>query len=180
LTEQELLDRARSQLGRGTVYRYGGGKIIPEGTDCRDELGGCDCSAFACWVFRMRKWQADELYWLKELNDGWYSTDGIWMDAMGNDSGSFGPAYTGNFFRCRLPIVGCAVVYPSAAVSKKKGPRIGHVGIITKVRSRNDYSIIHCSSSNFKRTGDAIQETSGRLFERVSSSIFAWPASMRP
>jgi hypothetical protein len=179
MVPEQAIARARSQLGARTVYRSGGGKINPVSTDCRDELRSCDCSALLCWIYRINKYQGNEFWWLKELNGGWANTDGIWVDARGLENS--GPEImTGNFYEITSPRPACGVVYPAAWVSKTHGPRVGHCGIVTKVNDDGSYQVLHCSSGNYKRTGDAIQETSGKLFERIRSRIFVWPGSVKP
>ncbi len=179
MVPEQAIARARSQLCLGTVYRMAGGKINPTSTDCRDELRSADCSAFLTWVYRIKKYQGDEFWWLNELNGGWYNTDGIWIDARGHDWS--GPEImTGNFYEIHSPRPACAVVFPASWVSKIPGPRVGHCGVVTEVYDDGAYKTVHCSSGNYKRTGDAIQETSGALFERIRSRIFVWPGSVKP
>jgi hypothetical protein len=179
MVPEQAIARARSQLGARTVYRMAGGQINPKGTDCRDELRSCDCSAALCWIYRINKYQGNEFWWLNELNGGWLNTDGIFVDARGQEHS--GPEImTGNFYEIMSPRPGCGVVFPASWVSKIKGPRVGHCGIVTEVDDDGSYQVIHCSSGNYKRTGDAIQETSGALFERISSRIFVWPGSVKP
>ena len=160
----------------------GGGKIIPSGKDCRDELGDCDCSAYVSWVLRMRKYQGDEFWWLAELNDGWLNSDGIWLDAQGDGwtMASIGPLTTGNFTKINEPTPGCIVVYPADWVAKEPGSKVGHIGIVTEVEDGARWQVIHCSLGNYRSHNDAIQETGPAVFLGKPSTLFAWPASVKP
>lgn len=162
----ELLMRARSQVGKKTVYGLGRGTTV--GTSPRDETGACDCSAFVCWCLDIRK-QQTQFAWLVKLNGGWFNTDGIWWDAT-NES-------TGFFEKTDKAEPGALVVFPGKATSKLPGPKIGHVGVISSVGADGSYRIIPCSSSNFKQTGDAIRETLPTMFT-PASTIVAWPAAV--
>jgi cell wall-associated NlpC family hydrolase len=162
----ELLKRASSQIGQSTVYRLGGGKTTGESP--RDEASSCDCSAFVCWALALRKHQP-EFAWLKKVNGGWYNTDGIWWDALKEP--------TGYFHEIKAPEPGALIVYPSRATSKVAGPKIGHVGVIADVKSGAVSSVIHCSSGNWKKTGDAIRRTApAGVFDRSSAVRIAWCA----
>ena len=189
-----VLARARSQIGLPTTYRMGGGKITPVGSDCRDESKSADCSAFICWVLGFRKWQAESIWYMNELNDGWYSTDGMWLDARR----SFG-----FFEELAFPLPGAIVVYPAhrgrMGLPSTPGPKVGHVGIVTEVSRRPNTragragllddveyvptaakKVVHCSGGNFRGWGDAIRETDAAVWKRRRSTIYAWPSSVRP
>jgi len=128
-----------------------------------DETGACDCSGFACWVLGISRYQPI-LAFLKPLNGGWMSTDGMVCDAL-NPTGFFEPV-------AGSPQPGDLVIYPAAWYAKKvhraekrfgQGPRIGHVGVVTP-----DNQVIHCSSGNFRTYQDAIHETNMAVFTAVS------------
>lgn len=172
MTVSDLLARALSQAGNETEYVLGGGRQTPDGGDCRDENGGSDCSAFVCWALGIPK--AAPFAWMRRVNGGWYNTDGIWWDALHER--------TGLFSVCK-PAVGAVVVYPSSWMSRRhagvKGlaPKIGHVGIVTEVRAGEISRVLHCSAGNFRRTGDAIQETGPEVF-RAPAVATAWCATI--
>lgn len=191
---QELTARARSQLGLATVYRLGGGKTTPWGNDCRDEERSCDCSAFATWVYKLPKFQASEIWYLLELNGGWLNTDGMWLDAQ---------RPFGFFERLEAPLPGALIVYPAhrgAALPEPPGPKVGHCGIVLSVSRKTTgrdkdtpwewdrrriartipETVIHCSAGNDRGWGDAIRETDANVFNRRSSTIFAWASSVKP
>lgn len=164
MRRSEIVDKARSAIGHGTLYRLGAG-APPLAPHPWDETGACDCSGFVCWVLGLSRYQP-LLTFLKPLNGGWLSTDGMVCDAL-NPTGYFEPV-------AGAPLPGDLVVYPAAWYAKKiaraekrygKGPRIGHVGIITEeLESR----VVHCSSGNFRQHNDAIYETDLSVFTAVS------------
>jgi hypothetical protein len=160
----ELLGRALGQVGQGTRYLLGGGRT--QGPDPRSENGGCDCSAFTCWALDLRKYQP-QLAWLQPVSGGWFNTNGIWWDAVREK--------TGFFEQIPAPLPGCVVVYPSALLTGGAGPKIGHVGVVSQVTSTG-WRTVHCSSGNFKSTGDAIRETGPNVFLIRKHAVFAWPA----
>jgi hypothetical protein len=55
MTVEELLKRARGQVGQKTIYGLGRGSTL--GASPKDEKGMCDCSAFVCWCRDIRKRQ---------------------------------------------------------------------------------------------------------------------------
>lgn len=164
MTVKEFLARVRSQVGQNTIYGLGRGTTV--GPSPRDETGACDCSAFVCWCLDIRKRQT-QFAWLTRLNHGWFNTDGIWWDATRET--------TGFFEKIDAPEPGAIVVFPSNAISEQPGPKIGHVAVITSVAADGSFRVVHCSSGNFKKTGDAIRETEPTMFT-PASTIFAWPA----
>lgn len=164
MTVAELLKRARAQAKLPTIYGLGRGRTL--GPDPRDETGACDCSAYVCWCLDIRKSQP-ALAWLRNVNGGWYNTDGIWWDAT--------KEATGFFEAIPAPRPGCVVVYPSSAHRDKKTPPIGQIGIVTEVTG-NSYRVIHCSNGNYKNFGDAIRETGPAVFLAQPAATFAWAA----
>ena len=156
MRRDEIVEKARGAIGHGTLYRLGAG--APETAPHPwDEAGACDCSGFVCWVLGISRFQP-HLQFLKSLNGGWMNTDGMYYDAS-LPAGLFSPEAS--------PEHGSLIVYPSHSYAKKvglngSGPRIGHVGILTDNRT-----VIHCSSSNFKLRGDAIEETDTEVFRNV-------------
>lgn len=184
MTVDELLARARAQVGHKArslqepqageraIYQLGAGALDPSAPHPwgEGEDGACDCSAFSCWCLGVSKLQRG-FRWLVQLNGGWLNTDGIWTDAQHE---------SGFFERLERPLVGCALVYPSAKVAKLPGtPPIGHVGIVTALDAQGRAAkVIHCSSGNYRKTGDAIQETDATVFSRVGATLAAWCATV--
>jgi len=157
----EIVERARSAIGHGTLYRLGAGAPA-SAPHPWDETGSCDCSGFVCWVLGLTRFQPI-LSFLKPVNGGWLSTDGMVCDSL-NPTGYF-EQVTG------APLHGDLVVYPSQWYAKQiyradrpfsNAPRIGHVGIMSTGM------VIHCSSGNFRTSSDAIQETDLHVFTSVS------------
>lgn len=153
----QLIQRARSQIGLPTKYVLGGGHA--GGDSCRDAAGACDCSGFICWVLQRRR-RLDQP-WAVKINGGWLNTDLWWYDAHHDE-------HLGA--QCE-PQAGALIVYPASWVDKRKiGPKIGHIGILTAPDR-----VIHCSGGNVRQTGDAIQETGLTVFQRVASTCFVLP-----
>jgi hypothetical protein len=193
VTGADIVARARTQIGLGTRYALGWGDHNgtspdfddragvegidkdPDDTDCR-QAGACDCSAFVCWCLRMKKHQPD-LGWLRRLNGGWFATDGIWWDAVKQRGDGLFRLIRGG----EVPVIGAVVVFPSSRIAKLGAPNvwrpgdpeIGHVGVISQVEGGAAVRVIHCSSGNYKRVGDAIQETDLKAFARVGTTAMA-------
>lgn len=157
----QLLTRAKSAIGKGTIYQLGAGGMnpgvdhpgrSPEGSALR-----CDCSGFTAWVFGFSRQTRHPFYVRK--NGGWINTDAMHADALD---------CVGFFTKLDEPIPGCIVVYPGGA-----GGKIGHVGIVSEVKGGKVTKVIHCSSGNFRAYKDAIRETPPDVFNR-SDALFAW------
>lgn len=161
MRRDDIVAKARSAIGHGTLYRLGAG--APQSSPHPwDETGACDCSGFVCWVLGLSRYQS-LLAFLRPLNGGWLNTDGILCDAL-NPTGYFEPA------PAALP--GDLIVYPSSWFAKKAGlgrggPRIGHVGVVTGVDL-----VVHCSSGNYRSYQDSIRETNMGVFRAVAYSRY--------
>lgn len=159
MRRDEIVAKARSAIGHGTLYRLGAGapRSAPHPWD---ETGACDCSGFVCWVLGLSRYQP--LSFLIPLNGGWLNTDGMVCDSL-HPVGYFEPA--------PAPQPGDLIVYPSAWFAKKAGlgrggPRIGHVGILTEATITST-RVVHCSSGNYRTYEDSIRETSIDVFRAV-------------
>lgn len=142
----ELIARAREAIGQGIRYKLGSGGMNPNASlPAHDNK--CDCSGFICWVLGLSR----------ETNIPFYKKYGGWIftDSMVDDVNS----NSGIFDRLALPEPGCIVVYGA-------GKAIGHVGLVSDVSDGEMVSVIHCSSGNDRRFGDAIKETSPDVFMR--------------
>ncbi len=171
MTRDEFLERALRHCDAHSNYRLGGGKIVPSGSDCLDELQSSDCSSFVCWCAKLKKYQADELWWLKELNGGWLNTDGMYADSREE---------TGNFSKAlEYPTKGAVVVYPGGRMRGNTYPKYGHVGIITEVTDEEHFRVVHCSSGNQRSAGQAILQTDGDLFLK-RKAVYLMPSSVKP
>lgn len=163
MTVDELIARARSQIGLKTRYALGGGTV--SGEHCRDGRGACDCSGFVLWCLGWPRRDAGAA-WLKRATNGWINTDGLWYDATEGPGAWVTPCD-------RAP--GALIVYPASWMSRRPGPKVGHIGILTAPDR-----VIHCSSGNQRRCGDAIGETDTAAFDRVLSLRTVWPRSLSP
>jgi cell wall-associated NlpC family hydrolase len=163
MKRDDIVNRARSAIGHGTLYRLGAGAPA-SAPGPWDETGSCDCSGFACWVLGLSRFQPI-LGFLKPLNGGWLNTDGMVCDAL---------SPTGFFEQVAgAPLPGDLVVYPSWWYAKQiyrahrpfgpNRPRIGHVGIVS-----GDQRVIHCSARNYNKYDDAISETDFTSFLSVA------------
>jgi hypothetical protein len=184
LTVVQLLARARAQSGHKVIYGLGGGDIKPTTSNPWGDDNRLDCSAYTNWSFGLSKYQPT-LAFLDPVSGRWYNTGGVWWDAKMEK--------TGHFEEIMTPLPGCAVVYPSRAIVgllKKAGsprvlidavascPSVGHIGIVTevipgRVGTSGIAKVIHCSSGNYKKTGDAVQETGPEVFQRPGA-ILVW------
>jgi cell wall-associated NlpC family hydrolase len=154
---EDALARAKSMIGKATKYKLGAGGLVPAAASPVNLDGACDCSGFVCWCLRMSRQTSHPAY--VHFNGGWINTDAIVFDA--------GSA-VGFFSRLDAPRVGALFVYPSGGTPK----HVGHVGIISVAGATT--KVIHCSSGNYKKTGDAIQETVPTVFTANPNTIIAW------
>ena len=167
---EEIVSRARMQIGKKIVYGLGMGDVTVHDDSPADEFNRCDCSAFVCWCLKLNKRQP--FRWLKDINSGWYNTAGIWWDAV--------MERTGFFTVIARPEPGNVIVYPPHSLvlyAIGKGfvmstidyPEIGHVGIISEVTEDDRVNkVIHCSLGNFTKYKDAVAETAPTAFEKVA------------
>jgi hypothetical protein len=168
MTVEELLERARSQVGLGIKYKMGGGTSKAARHTCADSNNACDCSSFVCWALGIDK--NGNYPFLRrpgtqpDPGGDWYGTDQIWDDAVN--------LRLGLFSKVNDPIPGCVIVFPTTWKEGKAKPA-GHCGIVTQVAGGKLTKLIHCSSGNFKAKGDAVQETDPDVFTDPRT-IFAW------
>lgn len=155
-----FLSRARSASGNDSVYKLGAGGMSPGRIDPTDSSRRCDCSGFVCWALGISRKTTHPLY--TRFNNGWINTDGMVHDAKNQ---------TGFFSKLEKPKVGCIVVYPGRKVDGVL--KIGHVGIVTEVKAGKPTKVLHCSSGNYRNLGDAIMETSPKVFLRPDA-VYAW------
>lgn len=155
MTPEQAVARARSMIGKGIRYKLGRGGIDPTGATPATPDGYCDCSGFACWVLGVSR-KTDHPLYLK-FNQGWINTDAIVADVK-TPVGLFSPT---------VARPGALIVYPRA------GKGVGHVGIVTKVVNGKPELVVHCSSGNFKTSGDAVRETPPTVFNGPAT-VFAW------
>lgn len=150
MKSSEVVDRARSVVGKGCHYGLGLGGFDPRRSAPWDDSGHCDCSGFVAWALGVsRHMKDDPLY--KDLNGGWLETTAIVRD-------------------CETPYGHFAIVQPERARigdllvygdRKQTAGRMrqGHVGICSDIGTKGPLLVIHCSRGNQRKLGDAIQET---------------------
>jgi hypothetical protein len=109
----------------------------------------CDCSGFAAWVLGVSR-QTDNP-WYKKQNGGWLETSAMVRDC----ETPYGIFAMVTLTQAR---VGDLLVYGDR-VSKAGKPVQGHVGICTQAGPKGPEMVAHCSSGNYRKTGDAIRET---------------------
>jgi len=145
MTHADVLDRARSAIGQGAVYRLGRGGYAPGAPLPFGPTRECDCSGFVCWCLRISRhvFEGHRLYGVYDHE--WVSTSTIVQDALS--------ASPGAFLRLAWPQArpGDLLVYA--------GKPVGHVGVVGEVDANGPVTVVHCSSGNFRRTNDAIRET---------------------
>lgn len=164
LTREELVARARSAVGRGTEYVLGQGGRDPRLPRPEARL---DCSGFAAWVAGVDRYLPNGA--LPHLPGGeWFECTTLYNDARSPLG-----------FVLEVPwvqaLAGDLLVYPDAKAPSK---RQGHVGVVVEVGPRGPLSVVHCSSTNWKRTGDAIRETDAEVF-RAGAAVVARLAWVR-
>ncbi len=139
-------------IGRHTVYLLGSGGMHPEALSAWDNDRGrhSDCSGFAAWCCGYSRQTHDPFY--VGRNGGWINTDSMRADGLA----------TGGMFTAVIRAEpGDLIVFPGGI----PGHTIGHVGVISEVDSTGcPTRVVHCSSGNYRRTGDAVQETGRDVF----------------
>lgn len=140
---ERTLERAHSAIGRSTVYRLGAGGMRTSAVPARS----LDCSGFVAWAIGIPRQ-------LPPRTGGWLDTDCYWRGGS--------PVVDGLFLHVAPENAkpGDLYVYPDS------GGRQGHIGIISEVQDKRPTKVVHCSSGNHRRCGDAIQETYCSVFDR--------------
>ena len=194
-TVDAILQRARSMLGRGTVYWAGAGGLDPTAATPARRV-----RVFDEWPKLTPEEQA--LYRPLALQAGIDPTDpdvrvdacdctGFLCWALGisrkapapaahtlaggwiNTDSIWADATHGEtvFRRIRQAEPGCVIVYPKAG----SGENFGHDGLVTAVdASGTPTQVIHCSANNFKLAPfDAIKENAPTAFLRQEATVYA-------
>ena len=155
----ELLARARSASGHKTEYKLGKGGMKPNNLR-PDSSGQCDCSGYVAWCLGISR-QTDNPFYLNQ-NGGWIETTAVHKDIRSK---------VGFFSECEAQ-PGCIVVYGDSAAGQ------GHIAIVISVTISGGKKIasriIHCSSGNWKKNGDAIIETVATVFTSNPNSVYGW------
>ena len=158
MTPLQAVKRARSAIGVPTVYMLGRGGTNPDFKEPGGSAHRCDCSGAIAWFLGVNR-KTDHPFYAK-YNGGWLETSAITRDATLPHVGLFD---TVPWEEARL---GDLLVYGD------KGGHQGHVGMVSEIGPDwRPALVIHCSAGNYRRTGDAIQETSPAVF--LSKGIIA-------
>ena len=152
MTREHVVNRARSAIGHGCLYRLGQGGMKPHRTVPWDEEHECDCSGFAMWALGVSRFQ-----------------DPLWYDS----TRIFNEARAGSAWFTEVPWdkaqPGDLLVYPDRTGTDGVR-RHGHVSVVTEASS-GPILIADCSATNFSRYSDAIRE--GPLDAFVSRGVVA-------
>lgn len=157
MTREEFVSRARRMIGKGCRYQLGKGGMTSMSAAPWPTRGGCsadklcDCSGFVAWAAGVSRWLKGTPY---ATNYEWFETSNIFRDAQS----------PWGFVNIAPAQVGSILVYGDV------GGKQGHIGIVSDPMLRR---VIHCSLGNFRRTGDAIQETGFDVFGGMGKRIFA-------
>ena len=194
-TSDTILQRARTMLGRATVYWAGAGGLKPTSATPARRLRVAD-------EWQKLSAQEQALYRPLALQAGIDVTDidaavdacdctGFLCWALGisrkaprraphtqadgwiNSDSIWADATQGGtvFRRIRKAEPGCVIVYPKAG----SGENFGHDGLVTAVDAAGTPTqVIHCSANNFKLSPfDAIKENKPEAFLSQGATVFA-------
>lgn len=186
-TIDDVLARARSALGHGTLYWLGAG-----GTDPRSDVPTTKVNVAAEWAASTPEKRA-ELAPLAAAMGIDVHNPALWLDACDcsgyvcwalgfSRNGPNGPIWTNSIFadakgaqaRFRHVTVatpGALVVYPSG-----DGETYGHVAIVAEADAAgNATQILHCSKANVEGVPhDGIKASAPDAFTANRHSIYVW------
>jgi hypothetical protein len=149
----DVLLRAQMSVGTGTYGLGKGGRKplyhFPWSPDDTKRL--VDCSGFVAWCLGVdRHFDFD--------GDGqreWLETTAVYNDATGAQL---------RFERVDDAEEADVIVYPDRKIEGKRHE--GHIGIVSRVSEDGSVAaVIHCSTGNQRKTGNAIAETNPRVFQ---------------
>lgn len=147
----DVVMRAQSAIGKGCRYKLGaGGRRWHQGTPWHPLTMACDCSGFVAWCLREDRYLKNNP-WYRELNGGWLETSAIVRDCH---------SPFGLFDRVEWQDANMG----DLLVWGDRGEGQGHVGVVSVAAPTGPTNVIHCSAGNYRRTGDAIQETGVKVF----------------
>lgn len=197
ITVEEVLSRALSMPGRGTLYWAGSGGHDPSAASPAEplavgrewpglpadrqaelrplaEAAGLDLEdpalvLPACDCSGFVCWA---LGISRRIRGGGIGGHDQWIntDTIWADATHGGA----QFRRIDVAVRGCLVVYPRPP--QASGERYGHVGLVTEAGADGRAAqVVHCSASNFAMAPfDAIRVNAGEAFGRHPQSIYAW------
>lgn len=147
MTRSRVVARAKSAIGRPTRYKLGAGGRAPSLKLPDIEL---DCSGFVAWALGVDRYLPNGS--IPYIDNGaWFECTNVFKDALS-------PYGFVAHVDLRQAVAGDLLVWPD------RGSVQGHIGIITSIDSKQGMLVTHCSSGNFKKYGDAIQETDAKIF----------------
>lgn len=159
MTRKQVVDRARSAIGRPTIYSLGAGGRAPQ---LRLPDVKLDCSGFVAWAMGVDRYLPNGA--IPHLPGGdWLECSNVYEDAK-----------TPLGFAAEVPwnlvMPGDVLVWPD------RGDKQGHIGIVTLSNELGPIAVIHCSAGNYRNDGDAIQETDATLFKKngAIAARIAW------
>lgn len=170
-TGKDVLSRARSAIGHGTIYALGRGGMDPDAALPWDGHHGLDCSGFAAWCLGVSRRTTNP--WYVKFNGGWFETSAIFRDCA---------LTVGMFDSVPLHKARPGMLYVFGDRKDAMGViHQGHVGIVSRVDGLGPTHVIHCSHGNWARSGgdaqpplasaDAIAETTDRDFAWRNAAI---------
>lgn len=151
MKRDDVVQRALDSAGRGCKYKLGaGGRLWHKSTPWNPITRECDCSGFAAYSLGVDRHTNHP--WYVSFNGGWLETTAIVRDARTAAFGMF----------TELPWVDA--VPSDFLVWGDAGGKQGHVGVIVSVNPKGPMLVAHCSTGNWRRTGDAIRVTDAAIF----------------
>lgn len=164
---ETIISRARSALGKKTRYDSPGVSPDLMASSWPESGARIDCSGFVAWCLRRPRVVDHPFY--KKTNGGWFETSGIYADGL---------ASVGYFAELDKPRPGAMLVYPDYKSASGKN-REGHIGIVTEVAPQGSgitavLKVIHCSAGGWKKSKDAVQETTPVAWLANPKSIIVW------
>jgi hypothetical protein len=164
-----VVARARSAIGKGIHYDLGkGGRdpfaALPSGAGLL-----CDCSGFAAWCAGVDRFLPNDGGIPHLEGAAWFETTALVRDAIARGLGFC------DAVRWQFAHPGDLVVFGDSRGTDDKIHQ-GHVGVVATADGEGPLSVVHCSTSNDRLTGDAIRETTADVFARNHALVarLAW------
>ena len=156
-----LVNRALGMVDQGIRYKLGAGGMKPN-LPTPAPKGLCDCTGFIAWCFGISR-KTNNPFYVKHMG-GWFETSVIYLD-VGHTAGLFE--------QLQVPKPGAIVVFGDKTAST--GRKEGHSGLVTAVDTKGKVKhVVHCSSGNDNRAGDAIQVTDDSVFKNQNARYGWW------
>ena len=148
VTRADIVQRARSVIGRG-LYKLGAGGRVPANATPFDAQY-CDCSGFVAWCCGVDRYQP------KTIAGEWIETSAMVTDALNVHA----------LFKLITPCEpGDILVYGDR--HDRGNVTEGHTGIISAVdEAGHPLAAIHCSHGNQRAFGHAVIETGAEIFTK--------------